>query len=221
MHWQLILEEFSPELIYLKGDTNIVADALSRLELLPSAPTPHIMHDTHYLAYHFGLDDNDLPADAFPLQYKSIAQHQNLQKDLFQKLTSNSNTYHLKSFCGGGKKRTLICHNDKIVIPTTLQQSVVSWFHNIPIRYYAILVKLEQNRLFDNSFGGQTYANTSMTYAQNATHANELSALQRNMGIYLQRKLKLTLGKSYVSTLSDLTLLNVEAKRTSCYGASP
>jgi RNase H-like domain found in reverse transcriptase len=131
MRWRLILEEFSPELIYLKGDTNIVADALSRLELLPSATPPHIMHDMHYLADHFSLDDDDLPADAFPLQYKTIAQHQNLQKELFQKLKSHSNTYHLKSFCGGGKKRTLICHNNKIVIPTTLQQRVVSWYHNI------------------------------------------------------------------------------------------
>ena len=29
MHWRLVIEEYSPELIYLKGQTNIVADALS------------------------------------------------------------------------------------------------------------------------------------------------------------------------------------------------
>ena len=32
MRWQLVLEEFSPELIYIKGSTNIVVDALSRLD---------------------------------------------------------------------------------------------------------------------------------------------------------------------------------------------
>ena len=32
MRWRLILEEFSPELIYIKGSKNIVADALSRLD---------------------------------------------------------------------------------------------------------------------------------------------------------------------------------------------
>ena len=32
MRWQLILEEYGLELIYTKGSTNIVADALSRLE---------------------------------------------------------------------------------------------------------------------------------------------------------------------------------------------
>ena len=31
MRWKLILEEFSPELIYIKGSKNIVADALCRL----------------------------------------------------------------------------------------------------------------------------------------------------------------------------------------------
>ena len=32
MRWRLILEEFSPELIYIKGSKNIVADALSCLD---------------------------------------------------------------------------------------------------------------------------------------------------------------------------------------------
>src|SRR5210317_1987253 len=33
MRWRLLLEEFGPELIYLKGEKNIVADALSRLPI--------------------------------------------------------------------------------------------------------------------------------------------------------------------------------------------
>ena len=32
MRWKLILEEFIPELIYIKGSQNIVADALSCLD---------------------------------------------------------------------------------------------------------------------------------------------------------------------------------------------
>ena len=36
MRWRLILEEYGPELIYSKGSTNIVADALSRLETEPT-----------------------------------------------------------------------------------------------------------------------------------------------------------------------------------------
>jgi hypothetical protein len=33
MWWQLIIEEFGPELVYIKGEHNIVADALSHLEI--------------------------------------------------------------------------------------------------------------------------------------------------------------------------------------------
>ena len=37
----------------------------------------------------------------------------------------------ISTFCGGGKKRNLICRNEKIVIPETLQRRVVTWYHNI------------------------------------------------------------------------------------------
>ena len=33
MRWRLVLEEFVPELKYIKGENNVVADALSRLEI--------------------------------------------------------------------------------------------------------------------------------------------------------------------------------------------
>jgi len=32
MRWRLVLEEYGPELRYIKGEHNIVADALSRLD---------------------------------------------------------------------------------------------------------------------------------------------------------------------------------------------
>jgi hypothetical protein len=131
MRWRLIIEEYAPEFIYLKGEHNIVADALSRLELDDSPTTPEEMHDIHYLADHFALDDDDLPADAFPLQYKLIALHQRKDKQLLSKLHTTSTGYHIKSFCGGGKKRDLICRNDKIVIPSTLQRRVVEWYHSV------------------------------------------------------------------------------------------
>ena len=33
MRWRLILEEFGPELKYIKGENNVVANTLSRLEM--------------------------------------------------------------------------------------------------------------------------------------------------------------------------------------------
>jgi hypothetical protein len=108
-----------------------MADALSRLELATSATINDDMHNIYYLTDNFGLEDDDLSEDAYPLQYKLIARHQNLQKDLFLKLNKKQDGFHLKSFRGGGKKQFLICRNEKIVIPTTLQNRVVTWYHNI------------------------------------------------------------------------------------------
>ena len=70
MRWRLILEEYGPELIYIKGENNVVADALSRLNLITSTP---LSPNLDKMAEHSGLGDEDLPADAFPLQYKIIA----------------------------------------------------------------------------------------------------------------------------------------------------
>ena len=39
MRWRLILEEYSPELIYIQGSKNIAADALSRLDIVDT-PNP-------------------------------------------------------------------------------------------------------------------------------------------------------------------------------------
>jgi hypothetical protein len=132
MRWRLIIEEYSPELIYLKGQTNIVADALSRLNIDSTQPISNVHNcDVHYLAEHFALDNDELSNDIFPLHYKLIQQHQQKQRDLFIKLQKKQDGFHLKSFCGGGKKRTLICRHEKIIIPTTLQRRIVTWYHDI------------------------------------------------------------------------------------------
>ena len=97
---------------------------MSRLELISPEIQQQIQqhsHDVHYLADHFGLEDDDLPVDAYPLQYKIIAKYQQKQPDLVSKVKENHEGFQIKSFYGGGKKRDLICHNEKIVIPTALQ----------------------------------------------------------------------------------------------------
>ena len=72
MRWRLIIEEFSPELIYIKGQNNIIADALSRLDIEP----PHksdLKPTAEHFAANYALDDNDLPVDTFPITYSTIA----------------------------------------------------------------------------------------------------------------------------------------------------
>ena len=68
MYWRLIIEEFSPELIYIKGEHNVVADALSHLDL-SSEP---IKQDINVIAEDFGLDKHDFKNFTYPLKYSVI-----------------------------------------------------------------------------------------------------------------------------------------------------
>ena len=192
MRWRLIIEEFSPELIYLKGERNIVADALSRLQLQNSDVPSTKMHDLHYLAEHFALEDEDLQSDAFPVHYKLIAQHQSHQKEFFTKHTQD---YHLKSFRGGGMTHILVCRNEKIVIPTTLQRRVVTWYHDILC--HAGETRTEQT-LKQQYWWPNLRCLTAYTMsAQNAMYVNALSALPKNTDNCLLKKRKLIRGKCY------------------------
>ena len=69
MRWRLILEEFGPELRYIKGENNVVADALSRLE---KSPNQEILNISEL----YGYDDEDMPNRAYPIRYHDIAKAQ-------------------------------------------------------------------------------------------------------------------------------------------------
>jgi hypothetical protein len=46
-HWQLLLEEFAPEIVYIKGIHNTVADAISQLDPNPKVnPTSKFNYST-------------------------------------------------------------------------------------------------------------------------------------------------------------------------------
>jgi RNase H-like domain found in reverse transcriptase/Reverse transcriptase (RNA-dependent DNA polymerase)/Integrase zinc binding domain len=126
MRWRLILEEFGPELIYVQGETNIVADALSRLDIVDSP----IQHSSHSIAELYGATKEDLPKDILPVTYHVLHSEQQRDQALL-KATHINKQYQLKSFHGGGTGRTLICLHNKIVVPRTLQKRVVQWYHDI------------------------------------------------------------------------------------------
>ena len=133
MRWRLILEEYGPKIIYTKGKTNIVADALSRLNMATdtqATPAPVIL-DAHALrksnAHWFGLEKTDT-SDAFPLTFSKIHQAQ-LADTSLQRHALINDAYSLQTFRRGGKNYELIVYQDKIVIPKILQQSTVEWYH--------------------------------------------------------------------------------------------
>ena len=123
MRWRLILEEYGPELIYIKGERNIVADALSRLDMTDQ----EFQLNANQMAEAFGIDKTDLPDDVYPLNYKLIHKMQQKDTSLMRKISNKK--YNLKTFHAAGKSYDLVVSNDKIVIPKALQHRTVEWYH--------------------------------------------------------------------------------------------
>ena len=82
MRWRLILEEFGPELKYIKRGNNVVADALSRLEMSDNQEILSI-----YELY--GYNDEDLPDSAYPIRYHDISKAHKTDAKLKLKLVSH------------------------------------------------------------------------------------------------------------------------------------
>ena len=68
----MVLQEYGPELVYIKGPDNVVADALSRLELLPEDPTDNsdvaVTSRDSVLNNYVNINHDKLPDDAYPLR---------------------------------------------------------------------------------------------------------------------------------------------------------
>ena len=78
----------------------------------------------------YGYDDKDLPESAYPVRYHHISKAQETDAKLQQKLVSHKD-YTLNTFRGGDKNHRLICPNNKICLPTALQNKTVDWYHEM------------------------------------------------------------------------------------------
>jgi transposase InsO family protein len=123
MRWRLAIEEYCPDLVYIKGEKNVVADALSRL-----ASKDDEIENIEFISDHFGFDDKDLPRSMYPLKFSTLAKYQRNDKKLMKKAESNEK-YSSQPFHGGENDIELITKEGKIVIPEQLQERVVQWYH--------------------------------------------------------------------------------------------
>jgi transposase InsO family protein len=128
MRWRLIIEEFGPELRYIKGSRNVVADALSRLDMM-SYDQFQQEYSAVNLAESFANDAEDFPAD-YPLSYAQLEYEQNKDNSLLDQY-ANNDKLERKVFTHSSKEYNLIVRNGKIVIPATLQDKTVEYYHQL------------------------------------------------------------------------------------------
>jgi transposase InsO family protein len=131
LRWRLLIEEFNPKLVYLEGHKNIVADTLSRNDILQKVPkVPDNFKYTRLLNGHmFGMevDESDTDVDRYPLTFAKILAAQRTDRSLAN--AKSNKEYAMQSFRGGGMSFSLVTKNGKIVIPKSLQLAAVQWYH--------------------------------------------------------------------------------------------
>ena len=98
MCWRLILEKFGPELKYIKGENNVVAEALYRLEISDN-------HEILNISEIYGYDDKDMTDSAYPIRYHDIAKAQETDAKLpspfhIKYNTTPSSRFFTKLCCG-------------------------------------------------------------------------------------------------------------------------
>jgi hypothetical protein len=127
MRWQLYIEEYLPELQYIKGTHNVVPDALSWLDMNES-PIEDTRETFLGLMECFGLKQPD-ETESHPLNFKHLLKTQEKDKTTMKILAMENTKDELQDFHGGGKTTALICYKNKKVVPGRLQTAVISWYH--------------------------------------------------------------------------------------------
>ena len=141
--WRLILEEYSPTFLHIKGQDNIVADALSRLDkhmtprdgdinqgivmayamsTLHKDESTYIPEATNALSMaECYAKKKDVEMEAFPMSPELIAKYQLTDKRM-RKLSNLE-----ESQIEGVKLMTT--QEGRIYIPSKLRQRIVAWYH--------------------------------------------------------------------------------------------
>ena len=145
--WRLLLEEYGPEIVYIKGIDNTVADAISRLDFNPTPTTQRkecqnwmtftkrwcklsnstaqsnsTKHHIESMNYVFANRSDD--EEIYPLTVKEIRAEQ--QKDKEIRSFKNDKNYETLLI----ENTEVLCREGKLVIPKSLQHRVVSWYHH-------------------------------------------------------------------------------------------
>jgi len=141
--WRLLLEEFGPEYRHIAGRDNVVADALSRLDMqedVSDAETCAQMFACYMAGYtrDENWDSNDAPAYTYavkgskthyelPMAPAALHQAQQADKKLMEAVKStDSKKQYLSQTLEGVELYTL---DGKVVVPRALQARIVEWYH--------------------------------------------------------------------------------------------
>ena len=132
MRWRLIIEEYGPTLKYIEGESNVVADALTRLPMSNSPEeqsTNQLQARVSQVSNKEFLNSKEI-VEQCPLDIELI--HTLQQEELKQK-KSKLKAYVLDDTSGYTKtvlnNKRIILFKNKIYIPPTLRTRILDWYH--------------------------------------------------------------------------------------------
>jgi hypothetical protein len=162
--WQLIVEEYGPEIVYLPRVHNIVANFLSHHPISTNS-----INEIHCIDEIFPINNNN----SFPLDFATISSHQ--QADIgLQQIKQSNNDYET---CIIGC--TLIVYlRDKIVVPQSLQRQIVDWYHTM----LAHPSKTRTIKTIEQHFHWQTLSRDIKQFIQTCQTCQHYKQQRKNYG---------------------------------------
>jgi hypothetical protein len=132
-HWRLILEEYGPDISYIKGEENCAADALSRLPTTDTDQECLCTYAENGLFELFNSEKGEAePMFGFPLNLVEVQGLQNVELNkpdkVLQKLLQDTNSQWYWVTLDGVKK--LVMYQNRIYVPPTLQKKTLDWYHH-------------------------------------------------------------------------------------------
>jgi len=125
IRWRMMLEEFGPQIEHVEGKNNVVADALSRLEITHK-DSDEVATDEEkpQLTY---MTVREVQAESFPMSPTLIRKEQEKDKNLQQKVENDKSKRYSKKEVEGV---SLVHFEGKIFVPKTLRDRIIAWYHN-------------------------------------------------------------------------------------------
>eukprot|EP00977_Amphora_coffeiformis_P009356 scaffold2144_cov98-Amphora_coffeaeformis.AAC.1 len=144
LRWRLLLEEFGPSYHYKKGETNVVADALSRVPCSHAPPMEREGTNTRQQINNETLDELELAESLLehptfdsdgrlPFHFATIHEYQQKSDALKKLIVTDHHTYHYRKL--GGMQ--IICRKVpaepdwRIALSDEMLRPLVAWYHKV------------------------------------------------------------------------------------------